>query len=204
VIVNQQDINILIQKDKQFKFIIDQYGIPPNWQRPPSFISLCKIILEQQVSLASANAHFQKLNNYIKEFYPESIIKLSDTEMRLCQISKQKSKYLKELSLAVIENRLNLKDLGQLSEQEIKNQLTAIKGIGNWTTAIYMMFCLQRKDIFPLGDIAVINTIKELYLLKEKEDIIQLSEIWKPNRSLAVYLLWHYYLCKRNRIVVIS
>jgi DNA-3-methyladenine glycosylase II len=204
VIVNQEDIIQLIKKDKLFQNILSQYGVPPNWQRPTGFISLSKIILEQQVSLASANAHFQKLNLYIKEFTPENIIKLSDDEMRLCQISKQKSKYLKELSLAIIENRLNLNELTIQSEKDIKEKLTAIKGIGNWTSAIYLLFCLQKKDIFPLGDIAVINTIKELTPAKTPTEIEQIAEKWKPLRSLAVYFLWHHYLTKRNRTAQIS
>jgi DNA-3-methyladenine glycosylase II len=204
VIVNQEDIIQLIKKDKLFQNILSQYGVPPNWQRPTGFVSLSKIILEQQVSLASANAHFQKLNLYIKEFTPENIIKLSDDEMRLCQISKQKSKYLKELSLAIVENRLNLNKLTIQSEKDIKEKLTAIKGIGNWTSAIYLLFCLQKKDIFPLGDIAVINTIKELTPAKTPTEIEQIAEKWKPLRSLAVYFLWHHYLTKRNRTAQIS
>lgn len=77
-----------------------------------------------------------------------------------------------------------------------------IKGIGHWTTDIYLMFCLQSKDIFPLGDVAIINTIKELSEAQTREDIIQLSDKWKPFRSLATYFLWHYYLSKRNRTVL--
>lgn len=204
MIVNQEDIILLIQKDKIFQDILTQYGNPPNWERPIGFISLSKIILEQQVSLASANAHFQKVNLYIKEFIPENIIKLSDDEMRLCQISKQKSKYLKALSLAIIENRLNLNELTNQSEKEIKEKLTAIKGIGNWTTSIYLLFCLHKKDVFPLGDIAVINTIKELTPAKTPLEIEQIAEKWKPLRSLAVYFLWHHYLTKRNRTAQIS
>ena len=204
MIVNQEDITLLIQKDKIFQDILTQYGIPPNWQRPVGFISLCKIILEQQVSLASANAHFQKLNNYINEFTPQNIIHLSDKEMRLCHISKQKSSYLKAVSLAILENRLNLEELNNLDEEEIFKQLVAIKGIGKWTVAIYLLFCLQKKDVFPLGDIALINTIKELTPTKTPLEIELFTQKWKPLRSLAVYFLWHYYLTKRNRTALIS
>lgn len=198
-IVNQKDINRLIGIDKLFAFIHNKYGPPPNWTRPQGFISLSKIILEQQVSLASANAHFNKLDDYLEEFSPSNILNLSDKEMRSCQISWQKTKYLRALSIAIIDGNLSLDSFPELSENEIRQQLTNVKGIGNWTADIYLMFCLQAKDIFPLGDIAVVNTIIELYEAETSEEIMTSAENWKPIRSLATYYLWHYYLKKRNR-----
>lgn len=198
-IVNPIDVKLLINSNKIFAFINEKYGAPPNWTRPQGFISLSKIILEQQVSLASANAHFLKLNSYLDGFTPANLIKLTDEEMRSCQISRQKTKYLRALSTAILNGDIILEDLSKLNETEIRKQLTSIKGIGEWTTDIYLMFCLQSKDIFPIADIAVVNTIKELSGAKTKEDIILLAEEWKPLRSLAVYFLWHYYLKKRNR-----
>lgn len=198
-IVNETDIQILIKTGKTIADIYSQYNTPPNWYRPPGFVTLSKLILEQQVSLASANAHFLKLNNYLKEFTPTEILKLTDEEMRNCQISRQKSKYLRELSTAILGNNIDLERLSGLSEVEIRNQLTNIKGIGTWTTDVYLMFGLQAKDIFPIGDIAVVNKMKELTGAKTKEEIISIAERWKPLRSLATYFLWHYYLEKRKR-----
>jgi len=198
-IVNQNDINQLLKLDNIFTKINTLYGPPPDWQRPEGFISLARIILEQQVSLQSANAHFNKLNSYLPEFTPSEILKLSDVEMRNCQISKQKSTYLRELSSAIIYNKITLENLRQLPETEVRQQLKSIKGIGDWTANIYLMFCLQAKDIFPAGDIAIINTIKELTTAVTRVEIINLADSWKPNRSLASYFLWHYYLRKRNR-----
>jgi len=201
-IVNPKDIKALIQQDELFAFIQKTYSTPPNWSRPQGFISLSKIILEQQVSLASANAHFLKLNSYLPAFTPKEILKLSDEEMRDCQISRQKSRYLRCLSSAIIDEQMDLDVLGKMNHTEVRKQLTGIKGIGDWTTDIYLMFCLQAKDIFPMGDIAVINTIKELSPANTKEEILLLTESWKPFRSLAAYFLWHYYLKKRNREAV--
>lgn len=198
-IVNEKDIKKLLKKDKLFAAIHKQYGPPPNWGRDPGFISLSKIILEQQVSLASANAHFQKLNTYVPEFSPSYILKLTDEEMRTCQISRQKAKYLRELSSAISTKSLDLESLASLSEPEVRTILTAVKGIGHWTTDIYLMFCLQSKDIFPIGDIAVVNTVKELTDARTQEEILGLAEDWRPLRSLATYFFWHYYLKKRNR-----
>jgi len=200
VIVNNNDIQALASSHNLFLKIKDLYGIPPNWQRPQGFISLSKIILEQQVSLASAEAHFKKLSSYVKEFSPKEILKLSDEEMKTFQISRQKAKYLRELSNAIINKGLIFDELPKISVDDVRKKLTSIKGIGNWTTDIYLMFCLQSKDIFPLGDIALINTIKELTKVKTHSGIGRLTQRWKPYRSLAAYFLWYYYLKKRNRI----
>lgn len=201
-IANQKDIKIIIATHKIFAAINEQYGSPPNWSRPQGFVSLAKIILEQQVSLASANAHFQKLNGYLTGFEPSNILKLTDDEMRFCQISRQKAKYLRELSTAILNGLIDLDKLSESSETAIRKQLTAIKGIGDWTTDVYLMFCLQAKDIFPIGDIALINAVKELTGAKTKEEILVLAESWKPMRSLATFFFWHYYLKKRNRATV--
>jgi DNA-3-methyladenine glycosylase II len=198
-IVNQNDIGKLLKLDEVFVKINALYGPPPDWQRPEGFISLVRIILEQQVSLQSANAHFNKLNAYLPEFSPVEILKLSDEEMRNCQISKQKSIYLRELSTAILSGKINLENLHQLTETEIRQQLQSLKGIGDWTTNIYLMFCLQAKDIFPASDIAIINTMKELTKAVTHDEIITSADQWKPYRSLASYFLWHYYLRKRNR-----
>jgi len=199
-IVNQNDITELLKADEIFVAIQELYGSPPNWNRPQGFSSLAKIILEQQVSLQSANAHFNKLNDYIPAFTPEEILKLSDVEMRQCQISKQKSRYLKELSMAILEEKIDLDRLPELPVPDVRTQLKNIKGIGDWTTDIYLMFCLQAKDVFPIGDIAVVKTIKELTGIVSKDEIIKHSERWKPHRSLATFFLWHYYLSKRKRL----
>lgn len=198
-IVNQHDITELSKTDEIFQTIFALYGAPPNWNRPQGFITLSRIILEQQVSLQSANAHFNKLNSYLPAFTPQEILKLSDEEMRNCQITRQKSTYLRALSSAVLDHRLDMEGLASMPIAFIRDQLKSIKGIGDWTTDIYLMFCLQAKDVFPIGDIAVVKTIKQLTGANSKEEIIMLSESWKPCRSLATYFLWHYYLSRRKR-----
>jgi DNA-3-methyladenine glycosylase II len=202
-IVNQHDIAKLLKADEIFVSIHNLYGSPPNWNRPQGFSTLAKIILEQQVSLQSATAHFNKLNTYLSSFTPEEILKLSDEEMRSCQISIQKSTYLKALSAAILEEKIDLNKLPELPVDNVRTQLKNIKGIGEWTADIYLMFCLQAKDIFPVGDIAVVNTIRELTNAVSKDEIIASSEKWKPYRSLATFFLWHYYLSKRKRSSVL-
>ena len=199
MIVNTRHVNALIKKDPLFAKIKADWGLPPNWQRPQGFVTLCKLILEQQVSLASAHAHFTKLNGYVKAFEPNYLLKLNDEEFRSCHISRQKTTYLRALSEAVLNGQLDIEALEQADEKTVRAQLTAIKGIGQWTTDVYLMFCLQRTDIFPIGDVAVVNTIKEFTGLQTREEMLAHAENWRPYRSLAVYFLWHHYLKKRNR-----
>jgi len=198
-IVNISDVRKLKKKDYVFAEIAAQYGDPPSWSRDQGFVSLCKIILEQQISLSAAHAHYFKLKSYLKGLSPQKILQLSDEEMKQCQISRQKAIYLRELALAVIEKRIVFKNLKHQDVAKTREQLTSIKGIGEWTADIYLMFCLQNKDVFPIGDVAVIKTVKELYSVETIDEIKILAEAWRPYKSLAAYFFWHYYLSKRNR-----
>lgn len=201
-IVNENDAKALFELDPIFRTIHDEFDYPPNWKRPEGFISLARTILEQQVSLESGKAHFNKLNNYLSSFEPYTLLQLSDEEFRECQISRQKASYLRGLSEAVSEGRLNFDLLGKLDFEDCRETLTSIKGIGYWTTDIYQMICLQEKDIFPPGDVAIIGSAKKMTGLKEVDELIERSKQWKPYRSLASFYLWHYHLSKAGRTVV--
>lgn len=198
-IVNATDVAKLCRADDTFVTIARDYGVPPNWRRTPGFASLCRIVLGQQISLASASAHFKKLHSCLPEFTPTGIALLSDEEMRECHISRQKARYLRALATAINNGHLVLEQLEPLGDEEIYASLTAIKGVGKWTADIYLMFCLQRKDIFPAGDIAVVNAAKDICRITTKEELAVLSEQWRPLRSLATYFLWHYYINTRKR-----
>jgi DNA-3-methyladenine glycosylase II len=203
-IINSESIDWLCSNDAIFKDILDQYGVPPNWQREPGFVSLARIILEQQVSLESANACFFKLQEKLLLFSPEAILSLSVAELRECYVSRQKAAYLHALAQAVVEKTLDFEILHQLDDEEARQTLTQIKGIGNWTVDVYLLFCNQSPDVLPLGDIAVLRTLKELKGWNSKEEILAGAKSWQPHRSTAVFLLWHYYLNRRNRVIEFS
>ena len=192
-------ISFLVEKDEVFKKLYLQYGKPFIPSRPEGFQTLCKLILEQQVSIESARACYQKLERFLIEVTPITISIISVEELRDCSVSRQKAVYLKALAEAVLNKSLVLETLSQKSDDEVRKELIKIKGIGNWTIDVYLMFSLQSEDIIPLGDIAVVNTIKELFDCKTSEEIVKLSENWKPYRSMATFFLWHHYLEKRNR-----
>jgi DNA-3-methyladenine glycosylase II len=192
----------LIVKDPIFKLIVEKYGLPIIPKRPQGFETLVLLILEQQVSIDSAKATFLKLKAAQAKFVPESLLSLSDEEFRSFGVSRQKTTYIKTLSDAIINKQIDIESLATKSAAQVREELIKIKGIGNWTIDVYLMFSLQAPDIIPLGDIAVINTIKELLDIHDKLEIEEYVGKWSPNRSAATFLLWHYYLNKRNRKVV--
>lgn len=193
--------DLLSKKDQHLKIIIEQYGYPPLWTRPATFPTLIHIILEQQVSLASAKAAFVKLKEKLVTITPKKLLLLTDEEMKACYFSRQKMVYARHLAEAIITKQLNLEKLSLMPDEKLREELKRIKGIGDWTVDIYLLFALQRTDIFPTGDLAMINAFKEIKQIKKqvtKEEIIALSESWKPHRSIATMLLWHYYIQKRG------
>lgn len=189
----------LIEIEPKFQQIMDTYGQPTITTRPSGFIALSQLILEQQVSIASAKACYDKIENYLKGFTPKLVLEASDEELKACGVSRQKISYLKNLAYCVQENKINLESFHSKTEQEVFNELIQLKGIGKWTAQVYLMFCLEKKDVFPIGDIAVQHTMRELFNLETLEEMENHAENWKPFRSLATYLLWHHYLKKRNR-----
>ena len=198
----QQSILYLSEKEPIFKLIVEKYGMPIIPKRPQGFETLVLLILEQQVSIDSAKATFLKLKKMQPNFIPESLISLSNDEFLNSGVSRQKTSYIKDLSHSIINNHINIESLATKSSEQVREELIKIKGIGNWIIDVYLMFSLQAQDIIPLGDIAVINTIKELLDIHDKQEMEDYVAKWSPYRSVATFLLWHYYLRKRNRKVV--
>ena len=196
-----QFCDVLAKKDKDLQKIIKQYGYPPMWTRPASFQTLILFILEQQVSLASAYAAFKKLRERIGYVTPSKILSLTDAELRACYFSRQKIVYARELAKAVQSRQLRLKKFSNAHEDEVRIELKKIKGIGDWTVDVYLMHALQRSDLFPLGDIALVNSLKETKQLHPqitREKMLAIAEPWRPYRSVASMILWHAYIQKRG------
>lgn len=191
--------NQLADLDVDLASIITQYGYPPYWSRPNKFESLVHVILEQQVSLASALSALNKLKEKVQQVTPIRLLLLTDEELKACYFSRQKTTYVRYLAEALLNKKLDLDELANLNDAEVRKRLTALKGIGNWTVDIYLLMILHRTDVFPIGDLAIINAVKKLKNLPPtttKEDILGLANAWQPYRSIAAMLLWHYYLSK--------
>jgi len=197
----QKICNKLCRIDKELNSVIKQHGHPPMWTRPATFQTLILFILEQQVSLASAYAAFKKLKEKIGYVTPSKILSLTDAELRSCYFSRQKIIYARELAKAVQSKQLRLHKFSNAHEDEIRVELKKIKGIGDWTVDVYLMHSLQRSDLFPLGDIALVNSLKETKQLDPgvtREDMLAIAEPWRPYRTIASMILWHSYIQKRG------
>lgn len=193
--------DLLAERDQDLAGVLNQYGYPPLWSRPNTFESLIHIILEQQVSLASALAAVNKLKEKIGEIKPELLLQLSDEELKACYFSRQKMAYARDLAQKIVNGELSLSNLALLDNDEIRAKLTSVKGIGNWTVDIYLLFILHHKDVFPMGDLAAVNAMKSLKKLPNeisKEEMLAVTLIWKPYRTVAVMILWHFYLEERK------
>lgn len=194
--------NQLAQKDAQLAGVLETYGHPPMWTRSNSFESLVHIILEQQVSLASALAALRKLQEATGQISPEAVLKLSDETLRACYVSRQKAGYIRGLAEAIVSGLIDLAAMRQLPDMMVREKFTALKGIGNWTVDVYLMFVLQRADIFPAGDLAAVNALKRLKALDKdtpKEALIAVAATWAPHRTIATMILWHHYLSVGKR-----
>ncbi|HEX6169536.1 MAG TPA: DNA-3-methyladenine glycosylase 2 family protein, partial [Chitinophagaceae bacterium] len=191
----------LIKIDKDLKLIIKQYGYPPMWTRENSFATLILTILEQQVSLASAFAAFKRLTEKLPLITPQELLKLSDEELRQCSFTRQKIIYARGLADALVGEKISLQQFEFEEDDVVRTTLKKLKGIGDWTADIYLLHALRRIDIFPIGDLALVNALKEIKSLAPettKEEILDIAQAWVPYRSIATMICWHYYIQKRN------
>src|SRR5262249_2554329 len=151
------------------------------------------IILEQQVSLASARAAFRRLKAAIP-VTPEHLLTLSDAELKRIGFSRQKTAYARHLATAIVERRFDPRALNKLHDEGVRESLIALKGIGHWTADIYLLMCLRRPDIWPSGDLALAVSAQKVKRLAERPgpaDLMELAEGWRPWRAVAARILWH-------------
>jgi DNA-3-methyladenine glycosylase II len=178
-----------------------RYGPPPLWARAPGFGTLVHLILEQQVSLASAQAAFDRLDVALRgRVTPSGLLRLGDDQLRAIGFSRQKAAYARGLAIAVLDG-LDLGALGALDDDEVRASLTAIKGIGRWTADVYLTMCLLRPDVWPRGDLALATSTQAVLGLAERpreDELDDLASRWRPYRAVAARILWHDYLRRRN------
>lgn len=190
---------LLAKRDKHLALIHDQYGPPPMWGRRPGFVTLLRIVIEQQVSLVSAAAMFRRLQSNIEPLTPERFIELGEPYLRSLGVTRQKSHYL--IQIADAFSNAHLDHLRKLNDDDAYASLTSIKGIGPWTAGIYLLMAMRRPDIWPTGDIALAAAVGKLRKLKQRPDFTTLARIaegWRPFRSVAARMLWQYYLAERK------
>lgn len=197
-----QGVCFLADRDEHLAAVVKAYGQPPLWVREPGFPTLVYIILEQQVSLASARAAFGRLKAAANPLTPARFLKLTDIELLRIGFSRQKTLYSRLLAESLARRYFNLRDLHELHDDSARNMLVAFKGIGRWTADIYLMSALRRPDIWPTGDLALATAVQEVKRLRQRpspERLEALSVPWKPWRAVAARLFWHAYLSKRGQ-----
>jgi DNA-3-methyladenine glycosylase II len=190
-------LNMLAQIDSDLAQVLAILGNPPLWNREPGFPTLVQIILEQQVSLATAKAVFNRLSQTVTPLTPNNFLTFDDEQLKAIGFSRQKSLYCRGLADAIVNGQLNLNQLESMDDRTIRTQLKLIKGIGDWTVDIYLLMALKRPDAFPKGDLGLVIATQKLKGLAERPTPIQLESIaqnWRPWRAVAARILWHYYL----------
>jgi DNA-3-methyladenine glycosylase II len=188
--------------DADLAAIVDRFGRPPLWARPPGFATLTFIILEQQVSLASARAAFERLAAATGELTPEAFLRLGDGELLAIGFSRQKTRYVRGLAGAILAGELDLDAIERLDDGRARAALTNLTGIGPWTADIYLLLALGRPDVWPIGDLALVSAVREVKRLARRpssDELTALAEPWRPWRSVAARLFWHHYLCRRGQ-----
>jgi len=197
-----QGVRLLADGDAHLAEVVQKYGPPPLWVRDPGFPTLVHIILEQQVSLASAKAAFDRLNAAVRPLTPGRFLKLTDAELLRIGFSRQKTRYTRLLAESLARRYFDLRELHNLQDDAARKMLVVFKGIGKWTADIYLLSALRRPDIWPTGDLALATAVQEVKRLRRRpspEKLEKMSAPWKPWRAVAARLFWHHYLSKRGQ-----
>lgn len=193
----------LAVRDSALRGVLDAFGTPPIRRREPGFATLVILILEQQVSLSSARATYDRLDALVGEMTPGEILALEDDQLRTAGLSRQKTRYVRGLAETVAGGGFAVDELAGMDDEGARKALTAITGIGTWTADVYLLAALGRPDIWPAKDLALAVAAHEVMGLGARPDedtLIALGEAWRPWRAVAARILWHYYgNTKRNK-----
>ena len=194
-------VEALAARDADLAWVVAQHGPPPLWERATGFPTLVHIILEQQVSLASARAAFQRLCAAVAPLTPAGFLTLDDATLKAIGFSRQKTAYGRALAQAVLEGRLDIEGLAGLEDRRVRERLMGVKGLGQWSADIYLLMALRRPDVWPRGDLALAvaaQRVKRLPTRPAPDDLARLAEGWRPWRAVAARILWHAYLSSRS------
>lgn len=196
-------VDDLTSGDADLARLVDAHGVPTLWRRPPGFRSLVLLILEQQVSLASGAAAYRRVLARTGSMSPSALLATRPADLRADGVSRQKDRYLRALAEAVGTGALDLGALAHLPDDAVRTALVELPGIGVWTADTYLLACLARPDLWPVGDRALqVATAEALGLAAAptQAELVRIGERWRPHRSSAARLLWHGYLDRRGRV----
>lgn len=192
----------LCARDPDLAAIVERHGLPVFWAREQGFSTLVLLILEQQVSLASAKAAYERLAARLGSVTPDGVLCSTDEELRADGFSRQKNRYARALSAAIVEGSLDLDAVALLDDDGVRRALVALPGIGPWTAEVYLLSALRRPDTWPVGDIALqegARRVRRLAARPTPAELEAIGEAWRPHRASAARLLWHLYLSEPRR-----
>lgn len=198
----QRAVRRLTREDAALARVVHDHGAPDFWHRPPGFATLALFIVEQQVSLASAKAVFERLLALLGEVTADNLLAAPEEELGRCGLTRQKLRYLRLLSRQVADGALDLDGIASLSDDQARRALLGLTGIGPWTADVYLLSALRRPDIWPVGDRALQVGTGELIghaTVPTPAELNEIGDRWQPWRSVAARLIWHGYLARRGR-----
>jgi DNA-3-methyladenine glycosylase II len=187
----------LARRDQHLAAVVERFGPPPLWDRAPGFETLVQIILEQQVSLSAGRAAYGRLERVAGAVTPEAIARLDETTLRSAGLTRQKSRYIRELAQAIVAGQFDPSALSEMDDDAAHTALIKLNGIGAWTANIYLLMALGRSDIWPNGDLALVAALREVKRMRSTpslERIRRITNAWRPWRAVAARVLWHHYL----------
>ena len=196
-------VTALTDRDPLLARLLTALGPPPLWAREPGFPTLLHIILEQQVSLASARAAFDKLSALAAPLTPERFLALDDASLKAAGFSRQKTGYGRNLAQAILSGSLDLARVAAADDDVARAELIQVKGIGRWTADIYLLMALGRPDVWPSGDLALAVAAQRalgLPALPKSDALDAIAAAWRPWRAVAARLLWHFYLSGKQSV----
>jgi DNA-3-methyladenine glycosylase II len=194
-------VKALRRKCATMRHVHDTAGDPPLRRGLAGFEGLARIVVGQQVSIASAAAIWGRTTAACQPFEPATLLRLTDTRLAGAGLSRPKIRTLRAIAGACA-NGLDLAALEGASDEEIRAALTAVVGIGPWTADVYIMFCLGRADAWAPGDLALQIAMQRAFALAarpDKDDMVTFAERWRPWRGVAARLLWAYYAAVRAK-----
>ena len=186
----------LLKRDKKMQILINRFGRPDFNLRQDYFKSLLRSIVFQQLSGKAAQTIYERFVNLSPEnsnFCPNEVLKLDKDEMRKAGLSFQKIDYVRNLADYFENNSFQKKDVERMTDEEISRELIQIKGIGQWTVDMFLMFTLNREDILPCKDLGIQKGIKKILNMKNlpsKKEMENCSRKWRPYRTIACWYLW--------------
>jgi DNA-3-methyladenine glycosylase II len=192
----QRALRHLGKADRDLARAIDEVGPPPPRSNPAGFMGLLHIIVAQQVSTHAAKAISARLDAVLEARTPAGFLKLSDADLRAIGFSRQKMIYGRDLAAAFLDGRLSMATLRKQSDEEVIAAITGIKGLGVWSAEVFLLFSLRRPDVLPAHDLGLIVAAQRMKRLKERPSpkaLRAIAEPWRPYRSYASRMLWHYY-----------